>query len=61
MNPYVWETTCDICGGPGVATPRTAAAQWVRGNRVMHSDPDDCRYYLDKQREELEKQKTEKP
>jgi hypothetical protein len=32
-----------------------------RGNRVMHSDPDDCRYYLDKQREELEKQKTEKP
>lgn len=58
MNPYQFEVTCDICGGTGMGTIRTSAAAWDRNRRVVHQDPDICRYYLDKQKKELDKART---
>ena len=59
MNPYVFEVYCDVCGGPGVATPRTAAAQWIVGNVIRHTDPRVCADYLKKKKRELDKRETE--
>ena len=50
MNPYVVEVCCDVCGGPAMATPSVAAAQYT--GRVIHSNPAVCAaYLLDKERE----------
>lgn len=56
MNPYQFPVTCDVCGGEGVGTSRTNAAAWDARSTIVHTNPADCRYYLDKKRRELEKQ-----
>lgn len=51
MNPYVCEVCCEVCGQPGIATPRVAAAAWTVG--VVHSNPAVCRDYLAEQARKL--------
>lgn len=53
MNPYVYTATCDICGGPGGATPRTAAAAWDAYSTISHRDPRVCRDYLERLKREI--------
>lgn len=45
--------TCDVCGCSGAATPKTAAANWIVGSFVSHSDPRVCA-------ENLKRQKTKR-
>lgn len=45
MNPFQFEVCCSICGGPGVATSRGAAAEWL--GSVAHSNPAVCQQYLE--------------
>ena len=59
MNPYTEHVTCDICGGPGVGTPKTATAAWIVGNEIRHTDPETCAYYLSLERERLERERKE--
>lgn len=55
MNPYVFTVTCDVCGGEGAATPRTAAYAWDAYSTISHADPRVCRDVLNSKRRELEK------
>lgn len=50
MKIYTESVVCDLCGGPGVATPRAAADRWF-GGRVVHRDPSVCEHYIKEQRE----------
>lgn len=47
MNIFSEKVTCDVCGGPGVAMPGTAARGWFKGTSIRHSDPRVCADYLD--------------
>lgn len=53
MKIYTTPVICSICGGEGLATPRTAANEWL-GAQLVHSDPAVCRDNL-KHKEELRK------
>jgi hypothetical protein len=57
MKDYEFPVTCDVCGGEGVGSIQTAAAAWQTRYRIVHNDPDVCRYNLERMREKLEKQK----
>ena len=51
MNPYQFKTKCSVCGGEGMAT----IGAIYNG---VHSDPNVCRYYLEKKAKEIaEKEK----
>lgn len=52
MNCFPFEVECDVCGGPGVASSRVAAAQWF--GEIRHSDPAICADYLRQQRRKLD-------
>ena len=56
MKTHVIETTCSICGGEGMATPRTAASEWTAGNEIVHTDPNICRRILEQKRIQAEKE-----
>lgn len=51
MNLYPFRVTCHICGGEGVGSPKTAAAEWIAGKEIIHIDPRVCRDNLAAQRE----------
>jgi hypothetical protein len=51
------KATCDVCGCGGVATPRTAAQNWIVGGFVSHTDPRVCAENL--KRKEREKRASE--
>jgi hypothetical protein len=51
MNPFQYECTCDVCGGTGLGTARTAAAGWLTGSVITHRDPRVCIANLRRQRE----------
>lgn len=53
MKPYVFDVCCDVCGGPAVATPQVAAAQYF--GPVVHSDPAVCAVYLEQKKRDLER------
>lgn len=38
MKIYTSTAICDVCGCEGAATAKTAAANWIVGNVVRHSD-----------------------
>lgn len=52
MNCFPFDVECDVCGGPGVASSRVAAAQWL--GEIRHSDPAVCAEYLRRKRLELD-------
>ena len=60
MNPHQFETTCSVCGGPGVATSRGLTAEWT-GGVVAHESITTCLHYLEKKRNAAEKVKEDKP
>lgn len=51
MNPYVYEVSCEVCGGTGMARPCDAAAAWTTG--VHHSNPEVCAMYLEEKARKL--------
>lgn len=58
MNPYQFECTCSVCGGPGVGTGRTMAAEWT-GGVIQHNDPRVCQYYIEKRNKEQQERIAE--
>ncbi len=52
MNPYVFKTTCNICGGKGMATLNGIYSG-------VHINPDICRQVLQKKAEQLKKREKE--
>lgn len=52
MRIHTFPVTCDICGGDGMGTIQTAAAQWDTRCEVRHTDPAVCAVVL---REECRK------
>lgn len=50
MNQYQCEVYCDVCGEPGVATPKTAARAWLADYIVQHDDPDICHENLERKK-----------
>jgi hypothetical protein len=50
MKIYTVPVCCDLCGGPGVATPRGSASQWT-GGRLIHSNPSICESYIREKQE----------
>lgn len=48
MKTHYMEAQCQICGELGPATVKTAAAQWIVGNTVVHTDPQICIQNLNK-------------
>lgn len=50
MKIYTEDFCCDLCGEPGVATPRVAASQWS-GSKLFHSDPRVCEENIRRKRE----------
>jgi len=59
MNPFQYPVTCDVCGGEGVGTVRTAGAAWMEGSFISHTDPRVCAENLRLKRLEREKRKSE--
>lgn len=59
MNPYTMKVTCAICGGEGVATPSTAASEWL-GAKLIHTDSRICLRNIERKRkeEQLKKDKV---
>lgn len=57
MSLRNWTVNCDVCGGEGFGTLRTAAAEWDPDARVFHTDPRICRDNLRLERERLESEK----
>lgn len=55
MNAFPYDVECDVCGGPGVASSRTAAAQWF--GEIRHTDPAVCAEYLRRLRLKLEQER----
>ena len=53
MNPYVYETCCDVCGGPAVCTPQRLGANWNPCVMLVHADPSVCRHYIQEREREL--------
>jgi hypothetical protein len=51
--------TCDVCGGDGMGTIETAAAQWKWGrhrySEVRHSDPAVCAANLERRARMLQR------
>jgi len=58
MNIYTMPATCDVCGCEGVATPKTAAANWIVGRFVSHSDPRVCADNLKQKERERKERET---
>ena len=54
MNPYVIPTTCDLCGGPGLAHACSDLYGFMR-----HKDPRVCKEYLE-EKEKKQQTKEEK-
>lgn len=52
MNPYIFETFCEVCGGRGMATIDS-----VYGG--VHKDPNICRQNLAEKAKELKKKEHE--
>lgn len=42
MNPFIYPVVCDVCGGEGVGSAKTAAAMWSHGHIVTHDNPAVC-------------------
>jgi hypothetical protein len=59
MNPYQFPVTCEVCGGEGMGTFRTAGAAWRRGSFITHNNPAVCRDNLDRERRKMEEQRRE--
>ena len=57
MKIYTTTATCNVCGCEGAATQKTAAAQWIIGNFVSHSDPRVCANNLKRKERERKEQK----
>jgi len=57
MNPFIYKTTCSVCGGPGVAHARDMGRDWL-GTKFAHTDPNQCREYLAEQRRKIEEEKA---
>lgn len=54
MNIYQFPTTCDVCGGNGKGTIRTATASWDPYNEVRHKNPRVCADNLAQRASELD-------
>ena len=59
MNPYQFETNCQVCGEVGACTGDVAAASWYEGNTVSHANPAVCRDNLARKKRELEQKEKE--
>lgn len=59
MNIYQFPVTCDICGGEGMGTYRTAGAAWDTRSTITHIDPRVCRDNLDRERRRVERERRE--
>jgi hypothetical protein len=46
MNPFTYEVSCSVCGGPGVAHARDTGKDWL-GVEFTHRDPRVCQSYLE--------------
>jgi hypothetical protein len=42
MNIWAFPVTCDRCGGEGVGSVKTAAAEWDPDMRLLHTDRRIC-------------------
>lgn len=58
MKIYTMTATCDVCGGEGAATPKTAAANWMVGSFTSHSDPRVCADNLKRKKRELDEREA---
>lgn len=58
MRIHSFDVECEVCGGPGVGTIRTAAAAWDPRSRVSHVDPRDCAHYLEQKKRDLDKREA---
>lgn len=54
MNPYQFESTCDVCGGAGLGRAKDLGATWDSNARIRHSDPRTCAAILAKRKKELD-------
>lgn len=59
MNPYQFDVTCDVCGGPAVGTFQTATAAWSTDSFIQHRDPRVCADYLAQRKRELDRREAE--
>lgn len=57
MNPYVWETTCKICGGKGMTTSDDFANGYF-GSGFAHKNPNVCRQILESKADDLKKREV---
>ncbi len=55
MNLFQFPVTCGVCGGGGMGDHNTAAAAWIRGSFISHTDPRVCADTLRARKEELER------
>lgn len=58
MNIYTQTVYCDVCGEPGMATPRTAKSTWYKDSFISHSDPRVCADNLKRKKRKEEQEKT---
>jgi len=58
MKQPMFDVTCEICGGTGLGTIKTAAAAWDSNQRVSHSDPDVCRMNLARRAKQLDEREN---
>ena len=52
MNPYQFKVVCAVCGGLGLGTITTAAAEWRRSSFIYHTDPRVCASVLSRKNKE---------
>lgn len=59
MNIHQFPGVCDICGGEGMGTIRTAGAMWDRNSEVRHNDPRICASNLARRARELDQREKD--
>ena len=61
MNPFIIETTCDVCGGKAMVDVRHAGKIWDGNYIFSHLNPVICRENLRRLKEDCQLSVKEKP
>ncbi len=58
MRIHSFPLVCDVCGGEGVGTIRTAGAAWEPGSEIRHNNPAVCAAHLARRKRDLDRREA---
>lgn len=58
MDCFPFRVVCSVCGGEGVGNADAAAAEWIVGEKIVHTDPQVCADNLERKKKLLDKKEA---